>query len=150
MKLIAALLALLPACQGARPVYLNLDPGLPPRTALAAREAARVWGDGLLDPDASWMPEGDSVRVFSMPASQCGKYAGWTQVNWWLDGNVSGTVWLCSSLEAWQADDLLGVAVHEFGHVLGLPHSTDPHNVMWPNSPVEDWSITEQQREAVR
>jgi hypothetical protein len=150
MKLVAALLALIPACEPSRPVYLVLDPNLPPRTLLAAREAARVWGDGLFVEDASWMPEGDSVVVYSMPSSLCGTYAGYTTVSWFPDGKVSGKVWVCSVTETWEADDLLGVVVHEYGHVLGLGHSDDPHNVMWPSSPVEDWAISDEQREDVR
>jgi len=144
------LMLLAPSCAPSRPVHVHLDPSLPPRMALAARQAVNVWGGDVLVLDDVLGAPGEFVSVYLKPRSACQGMAGYTEVTWAPGGPVAGYVWLCEVVEDWDADDLLGVAVHEYGHALGLEHSPDAHNVMWYASPVENWYISDEQREAVR
>ena len=49
-----------------------------------------------------------------------------------------------------QGVDLLSVAIHEIGYVLGLPHSNISDSVMYPIFDQQKHELYEQEREAVK
>lgn len=58
----------------------------------------------------------------------------------WPDPPLRGDVhvdddesWVLSAAPPAGAKDLASVVLHEVGHAIGLPHSTVPGSVMWPN-----------------
>lgn len=50
--------------------------------------------------------------------------------HWWIRLNP-GVRWGWTFFGRWFAPAVDDVLTHEFGHVLGLPHSADPRSVMW-------------------
>lgn len=88
-----------------------------------------------------WFVEGDRI-VCSTGAvgAGCGGFGGPAYTN------PQGVVWLATIVpqapgstaqrQHYADEDVVRTAEHEFGHALGLPHSTDPNDVMYPESTV--------------
>jgi len=109
-----------------------------PRMAGFVRQAASVWeGTGL----GFWYTfTGDSagadIVVRWRDSFRNGNQAGVTDLRW---SNAGPVVRAYISLATRNAGDslftdeaLLGAAIHELGHAMGLPHSADSADVMFP------------------
>src|SRR5262245_44789807 len=100
-------------------VQANINVGLVPDSGDAFGIAGRTQGDarfGDIRIGAQHMTaEVSSVSVPHDP---------------FVSGTLAGDVFLNSSL-SFSRTNLLAVALHEFGHALGLDHSTDPKSVMF-------------------
>lgn len=60
------------------------------------------------------------------------------------------TIWLdVSMFESWAAPLLDNVVIHEMGHCLGVPHSTDKSSIMYPIANIGT-VLTDQDRLAFR
>lgn len=116
----------------------------PPELASFAKKAAAVWNDVLrglvlILPQTSggWgnvrILWSDKVRTPANPTriAECQR----TRPDTWEIRLESSLRWRKDTF--WdrvlgRGEDTLAALVHEFGHVFGLPHSTDPLDVMHP------------------
>jgi hypothetical protein len=75
--------------------------------------------------------------------------AGQAEVLWTSDGWLrEGTLTLATHTHTGRplsADAVFTVALHEVGHLLGLGHSDDPRDVMYPTTTVHDLTIRDRQ-----
>jgi predicted Zn-dependent protease len=69
---------------------------------------------------------------------------GQTDVTWNENGQIQSAVITLATFDPkgrpMEADDIRVVAVHEVGHVLGLDHSKDSSDIMFPTAKVRDLS----------
>lgn len=124
-------------------------PGYAPRMASAVRQALRQWeglglglrfeevvDTALADITVRWVERFEFDRV------------GQTDLAWDQRGHVRHaaiTLAVRTSGGPPLADAaLLGVAIHETGHALGLPHSADADDVMFPATQVDALSSRDQ------
>lgn len=117
-----------------------------PRMAGFVRQAASVWetaGAGLWFTYTRDSAEADIVVSWREKFGN-GNQAGVTDLRWSSAGPV---VRAYVSLATRNAGDslftdtaLLGTAVHELGHAVGMPHSSDSNDVMFPVTRVIDLS----------
>jgi hypothetical protein len=125
-------------------------PGYAPRMASAVRQALRQWeglglslrfeevaDTALADITVRWVERFEFDRV------------GQTDLAWDQRGHVRHaaiTLAVRTSAGPPLADAaLLGVAIHESGHALGLPHSADADDVMFPATQVDALSSRDQE-----
>jgi hypothetical protein len=71
----------------------------------------------------------------------------WNQRGWIVRGTLTLATHTTAGLPL-DADAVHTVAMHEIGHLLGLGHSDDPHDVMYPSTEVHD--ITARDRQTAR
>jgi len=73
-----------------------------------------------------------------------GKHSGQTDVQWDEDGRLTSGVMTLATFDPkgqpFEPDDVRVLALHEIGHLLGLDHSPDPADIMYPQPKVRDLS----------
>ena len=70
---------------------------------------------------------------------------GQTDVTWDQNGQIQSAVVTLATFDpkgrAMEPDDIRVVAIHEVGHLLGLDHSRDSTDIMFPTAKVRDLSV---------
>jgi matrixin len=135
--------------RGRRPVRVWLPAGavtnFQPGFLDAVRAAFQRWeAAGVavrFDPDA----DSASAEVrFQWRTQFAGERSGLTSVQWDQDGHIlTGVVTLATMDPKGQplaADDMRVIALHEIGHLIGLDHSPDADDLMYPEPKVRDLS----------
>jgi matrixin len=73
-----------------------------------------------------------------------GAHSGQTDLEWDPDGHLIGGVMSLATFDPkgqpFGADDVHVLALHEIGHLMGLDHSPDPGDIMYPQPKVRDLS----------
>ncbi len=73
-----------------------------------------------------------------------GERSGQTDLQWDDDGHLTGGVVTLATFDAkgqpFAPDDVRVLALHEIGHLIGLDHSPDPGDIMYPQPKVRDLS----------
>lgn len=128
-----------------RVVLFALDASLEGMGSVAA-QAALEWNEALGRTVFVPCAANDArphITVILLAPEAHPAYAGWTTVERHGE-DTHGTIALrvphMNQLPAYQA---LGIAVHEFGHVLNVPHEDDDHSVMRGTYVPADWQISD-------
>ena len=115
------------------------DPAADSRISAVVSRALNAWQD--VAPGLRLMVADDTAGaaiVFQVVDSLEGERAGQTDLRWTRDGPIHGariTIALTTKDGSALADDgIFAVASHEVGHSLGLPHSSEPLDVMFPTT----------------
>ena len=125
-----------------RPLYvaLRLDPGRPdPQLETLVRRAIAVW-EAVALPIRFGMTGDTSTAQMVVRSTERLDHGlvGRTDLTWSQAGDIrSATITLAqrdSTGKPIAPAAALGIAIHEFGHALGLAHSGNPGDVMYPVS----------------
>ena len=131
-----------------RPLRVFFQPatarGFTPALGRAARDAFARWSRvGEIPLDFTIVPIPDSAEVtVRWIASFTMLRAGQADLMWRSDGRLQeGTLTLATlspSGRPLTRDEVFTVALHEIGHLIGLGHSEEPRDVMYPTTSVHD------------
>lgn len=114
-------------------------PGYEPRLGALVRRALARWNDAAIGIQFAEVPDTSSADVVIRWIDRFRfDRAGQTDLTWDQLGRVRHAS-IALALRATTGDPLgdaalLAVAVHEAGHALGLPHSADTGDVMYPST----------------
>src|SRR6266513_1555217 len=134
---------------GSTPVRVSFEP-----TTVANFQPAFL--DAVRSAFQRWQEAGVPVR-FNLDADSSvaevrlqwriqfeGKHSGQTDVQWDEDGRLTSGVMTLATFDPkgqpFEPDDVRVLALHEIGHLLGLDHSPDPADIMYPQPKVRDLS----------
>ena len=131
-----------------RPLRVFFQPttarGFTPALGRAARDAFARWsrvGEIPLDFIVARTPDSAEVTVRWI-SSFTMQRAGQADLVWRSDGRLQeGTLTLATlspSGSPLTRDEVFTVALHEIGHLIGLGHSEEPRDVMYPTTSVHD------------
>lgn len=129
-------------------------PGYSPDLAQAARGAFVRW-ERVGGIPVRFVFAGDSTRadvvvrwVERFPVRRAGQAdIRWNGAGWIVSGTLTLATHMSDGLPL-EEDAVYTVALHEIGHLLGLGHSDDPQDVMYPTTAVHD--ITPRDRHTAR
>lgn len=136
--------------RGGRPLQVAMQPGgspdYQPRFQALVRDAAALWEQQGLGFRFQFQADtaGAAIVVRWQTSFSPNDRAGQTDLVWDQYGRVRSAVITLAIRgpgdRKLSEEALLAVAVHELGHAVGLPHSSDPDDVMYPSTRTADIS----------